>query len=73
MSPVIIDLRTHPAPYVTVAELAAYWGVSERTIYRDLDKGALRFVRVGSSGIIRIPIAAARGYGRPDDPQARQA
>jgi excisionase family DNA binding protein len=68
----IMDLSTHLEPYVSVAELAAYWTVSERTIYRDIDKGALRIIRVGSNGLIRIPIADARRYGRPEDPQARQ-
>lgn len=62
-----MDLSTHDERHVSVAELAEYWGVSERSIYRDIDKGALQSVRVGSGGIIRIPIEAARQYGRPTD------
>lgn len=64
-----MDLNSHPEPYVLVSELADYWRVSERTIYRDIDKGALSIMRVGSSGMIRIPIEAARQYGRPADAQ----
>ncbi len=67
----ILDLDRHDEAFVSVTELAAYWCVHEKTIRRDIDKGALRVVRVGSSGLIRIPIAEARRYGRPDDPNAR--
>lgn len=65
-----MDLKTHAEPYVLVSELADYWRVSTRTIYRDIDKGALPIERVGSSGMIRIPIESARQYGRPDDAQS---
>jgi hypothetical protein len=34
-------------------------------IRRDIEKGALRVMVVGSSQVIRIPIAEARRYGRP--------
>jgi hypothetical protein len=34
-------------------------------IRRDIEKGALKVMLVGSSRIIRIPIAEARRYGRP--------
>ena len=61
----ILNLYTHEESYVSVSELAAYWTVSERTIYRDIQKGALKVVRVGSAGTIRVPIEAARLYGRP--------
>ncbi len=63
----IVDLARHPDSHVTVAQLAAYWGVSEKTIRRDIDKGALKAVRVGSNAlIIRIPIEEARRYGQPN-------
>ncbi len=61
----ILDLDRHDEPFVTVEELAAYWKVSDRTIRRDIAKGALMVMRVGSSGQIRIPISEARRYGRP--------
>lgn len=62
----ILDLATHPSPHVTVEELASYWNVSTKTIYRDIDKGALDVLRVGSGQSIRIPIANARAYGKPN-------
>jgi hypothetical protein len=34
-------------------------------IRRDIEKGALKVMVVGSSQVIRIPIAEARRYGRP--------
>ena len=34
-------------------------------IRRDIEKGALKVMVVGSSRVIRIPIAEARRYGRP--------
>ena len=58
----IRDLRTHDAPFVTVAELAAYVRLSERTIYREIAAGALTARRFGSSGNIRIPVHEARRY-----------
>lgn len=61
----IRDLDRHDQPFVTVYELAAYWGVSDDTIRRDIAKGALVAVRVGSKKQIRIPIAEARRYGQP--------
>jgi DeoR/GlpR family transcriptional regulator of sugar metabolism len=61
----ILDLDRHDEPYVSVAELARYWGVSDDMIRRDIEKGALKVMVVGSSQVIRIPIAEARRYGRP--------
>lgn len=62
----IFDLDKHAAPFVSVAELAAYWGVSEQTIRRDIEKGAIADVRrVGTGNQIRIPIKSAREYGKP--------
>ena len=58
----IRDLRTHDAPFVTVAELAAYVRLNERTIYREIAAGALTARRFGSSGNIRIPVHEARRY-----------
>ena len=33
------DLQSHSAPYVTVAELAEYWLVDRRQIYKQIDAG----------------------------------
>ncbi len=51
-------------PNVSVSRLAAYWGVSVDTIYRDVAKGALRAFRL-PGGTIRIRTSDARKYGRP--------
>jgi excisionase family DNA binding protein len=65
-SEAIVDLMTHEERFVTVSALAAYWGVSPDTVYRDIAKGALRVYRVGSSQSIRIRLEDAQTYGRPD-------
>ena len=67
----ITDLMRHDDAFVSVSQLADYWGVCEETIRRDIKKGALRVWRVGSSDAVRIPISEARRYGRPDDPAAK--
>jgi excisionase family DNA binding protein len=43
----IRDLATHPAHYVTVAELAEYWAVSRRQIRRRIESGTLRAICFG--------------------------
>lgn len=60
----ILNLETHQAQFVTVQELAEYWGVSTKTIYRHIDKGALKALQL-PEGALRIPIAEARSYGNP--------
>lgn len=63
----ITDLRTHPEPHVTPRELAEYYHVSVKVVYRDIGKGALPAVRV--SGSLRIRVVDAQRYGRPVDTQ----
>ena len=63
----IMDLDTHQSKHVTVNELAEYWNVTPKTIYRHIDKGALAMLRL-PGGDIRIPIAEARTYGKPNQP-----
>ena len=53
--------------FVTVSELAGYWRVSERTVYRHILKGALPVVRIGPFGRLRIRTRDALRYGRPDN------
>lgn len=65
----IMDLRTHSEPFVTVDELAGYYGVSDDTIRRDIQKGALAAVYVGAKRQIRIRIDEARRYGKDGPPQ----
>ena len=52
--------------FVTVSELADYWHVSERSIYRHILKGALPVVRIGPFGRLRIRTRDALSYGRAD-------
>ena len=61
------DLRAHSGEFVTVSELAHYWHVSERTIYRHIFKGALPAIRIGPFGRLRLKIRDGLNYGRPDD------
>jgi excisionase family DNA binding protein len=52
------DLQTHPDPYVTVAELAEYWLVSRKQIYKQIDAGTLPAIRLGPRLLrIRTPDA----------------
>lgn len=61
----IVDLATHAEKHVTVAELAAYWRVTERAVQYWVSKGALPAVRAGRS--IRIRTDDAQKFGRIDD------
>lgn len=58
----IVDLRTHPEPFVTVQELATYWRIDERSIYRAVWKRSLPAKRVG--GVLRIRLEDAQAYER---------
>ena len=59
----IRDLASHPARYVTIAELAEYWGVSRQQIYKRIDSGALEAIQLGSR-LVRVRAAAALEYER---------
>ena len=56
----IKDLASHPKAFVNIEELASYLEVSPRTIYHNIEKGALAAVKVG--GLIRIPVEEARRF-----------
>lgn len=56
----IRDLETHPRKYVSPLQLAEYVGVTKRTIYHHIDKGALRVVKLG--GVLRVHIEEAKRY-----------
>jgi excisionase family DNA binding protein len=48
----------HLEPYVTVAELARYWLVSRKLIYKQIEAGTLRAIRLGPRLLrIRTPVA----------------
>ena len=59
----IRDLGTHPARYVTIAELAEYWGISRQQIYKRIDAGELEAIQLGSR-LYRVRAAAALEYER---------
>jgi excisionase family DNA binding protein len=54
----LISLGSHAEPYVTVAQLARYWQVSPRQIYKHIDAGTLEAIRLGPR-LYRIRTAAA--------------
>lgn len=55
-----IDLATWRKAFVSPIQLAAYVGVTRRTIYHHIEKGALAARRIG--GVVRIRTAEARRY-----------
>lgn len=57
----IHDLAKHPAPYVTVSELAAYWRVSRKQIYKQIEAGTLPAIRLGPR-LYRIRTSVAREF-----------
>jgi|SRR5579872_2914748 len=59
----IRNLSTHPAHYVTVAELADYWAVSRQQIYKRIESGALGAIRLGAR-LYRVPTEAALEFER---------
>jgi excisionase family DNA binding protein len=59
----ITDLATHPEPYVTVKELAEYWEVSRRVIYKQIKAGTLQSIRLGPR-LVRIRTSVAQEFER---------
>ena len=57
------DLQTHPEPYVTVAELAEYWLVGRKQIYKQIDAGTLPAIRLGPR-LLRIRTVDALAFER---------
>jgi excisionase family DNA binding protein len=57
----ITDLQTHSEPYVTTTDLADYWGVSRKQIYKQLDAGTLVAIRLGPR-LLRISTVEARRF-----------
>ena len=53
-------------PHISPSRLAGFWGVHVDTIYRDIRKGALPAFRL-PGGQLRIRVADARRYGRPQE------
>ena len=61
----IENLATFPEAFVTVRQLAMYWGVTEQTIYRAVTKKSLVATRIGRA--VRIATADARRFGKPEE------
>ena len=54
----ISDLADHGSRYVTPAELAEYWGVGRKLIYREIREGRLKAARLGPR-VLRIRVVDA--------------
>ena len=57
----IRDLSTHPLAYVSVGELASYWRISRKQIYKQIDAGTLPAIRLGPR-LFRIRTCVAREF-----------
>ena len=56
--PKIASLTRYKDRYVTVAQLAEYWQVSRKQIYKQIDAGLLKAIRLGPR-LYRIQTADA--------------
>ena len=75
----IKDLQSHSEPYVTVTELAEYWLIGRKQIYKQIDAGTLSAIRLGPR-LLRIRTSDARAFersakmgGNQETPRARTA
>ena len=59
----IRTLKDHPEPYVTISELASYWAVSRKQIYKQIDAGTLRAIKLGPR-LLRISTSEALRFER---------
>ena len=59
----IQDLNNHANIFVSIAELAAYWRVSRRYLYRQVVLGALDAIKLGPRSY-RISVASALEFER---------
>jgi excisionase family DNA binding protein len=59
----IHDLETHPTQYVSVGELADYWLVSRRYLYKQVRSGTLDAIQIGPRSC-RIATTAALEFER---------
>lgn len=59
----IRNLQDHPESYVTTSELAEYWMVSRSRIYKHIEAGTLRAIRLGPR-LLRISTDDALDFER---------
>ena len=57
------SLRDHPEPYVTVTALAGYWLVSRKQIYKQIEAGTLKAIRLGPR-LLRVSTDEALDFER---------
>ena len=57
----IRELSTHPEAYVSVGDLASYWRVSRKYIYKLIDAGSLPAIQLGER-LFRIPTEGAWAF-----------
>jgi excisionase family DNA binding protein len=55
------NLKTHQEAYVTIGELAEYWLVSRKQIYKQIEAGTLPAIRLGPR-LLRIRTIDAREF-----------
>jgi len=61
--PTIQSLELHPRPFVTTSELSEYWLVSRKQIYKQIQAGTLKAIRLGPR-LMRISTAEALTFER---------
>ena len=59
----IRSLQDHQEPYVTTSELADYWMVSRSQIYKHIEAGTLKAIRLGPR-LLRISLEEALDFER---------
>jgi excisionase family DNA binding protein len=57
----IRTLQDHPSAYVTTSELADYWMVGRKQIYKQIEAGTLKAIRLGPR-LLRISTAEALAF-----------
>ena len=57
------NLKSHQAAYVTIGELAEYWRISRKQIYKQIEAGTLPAIRLGPR-LLRIRTADAVEFER---------
>jgi len=60
---VVKDLQSHSEPYVTIGELAEYWLVGRKQIYKQIDAGTLPAIQLGPR-LLRIRTSDAQAFER---------
>jgi excisionase family DNA binding protein len=68
------SLQKYPEPYVTIGQLAQYWLVSRKQLYKHVESGALKAIRLGPR-LLRIRTADASEFEKslaslPVEPQS---